>query len=267
MRACSSWWRGRVPALLLLCAWSAGTAVAQGHAEPKLNPVVVELFTSEGCSSCPPVDRWVEQLDTTQPLSGAELIVLSEHVDYWDHDGWKDPYSSSALTDRQEEYVRALGLSGPYTPLVVLDGAAEVHSGDAHEVAEDFQKAAETARLPLQIEDVHVANGAVTGHVVVGTGGSEHGAVLVAAALDRTETDVLGGENNGRKLTNVAVVLTLTKIGKLEKGKGFDRTFRIPVAAGAAGNLRVVALVQEGGIGRVVGAGMVKVGTGVADGR
>jgi len=237
----------------------APVAVAQAGAGR--NPVVLELFTSEGCSSCPPVDRWVERLDSAQPLAGAELIVLSEHVNYWDHQGWKDPYSSAALTERQQNYVRQLGLSGVYTPQVVLNGDEEVHPGDAQQVAEAFHHAAATAREPVSIENAHVADGAVTGTVVV-PAESKHGDVLVAVALDRTETDVLGGENDGKKLTNVAVVLGLVKIGKTEKGKVFEQSFRVPVKAADAGNLRVVAIVQEGDQGAVAGAGMVKVGPG-----
>jgi hypothetical protein len=252
--------RGSALLTAAVCALGVGTPVAAAQAGAGRNPVVLELFTSEGCSSCPPVDRWVARLDAGQPLPGAELIVLSEHVNYWDHQGWKDPYSSAALTERQQEYVRGLGLSGLYTPQLVLDGDVEVHPGDEHQVAEEFQKAAATARAPVRIEDVRVANGAVTGRVEVESG-SKHGDVLVAVALDRTETDVLAGENDGKKLTNVAVVRDLVKIGKTEKGKAFDGAFRVPVRADEEGNLRVVALVQEGGLGPVVGAGMVKVGT------
>lgn len=231
---------------------------AQAQANAGRNPVVLELFTSEGCSSCPPVDRWVERLDAAQPLPGAELIVLSEHVNYWDHQGWKDPYSSAALTERQQEYVRGLGLSGVYTPQLVLDGEVEVRPGDAAAVSEEFHKEASAARLAVQIEDVRSAQGAVTGRVVVDAS-AKHGDVLVAVALDRTETDVLGGENDGKKLTNVAVVRDLVKIGKLAKGKRFDQEFHVPVQSGEAGTLRVVALVQEGGTGPVVGAGLVRV--------
>jgi hypothetical protein len=243
---------------MLLCVLGAGSRAAAAEPGAARNPVVLELFTSEGCSSCPPADQWVERLDAAQPLPGADLIVLSEHVDYWDHDGWKDPFSSAALTQRQANYARELGSNGVYTPELVLDGEVEVHLGDERRVNEEFQKAAATARIPVKIDEVRVADGAVTGRVVV-AGGPRHGDVLVAVALDRTQTDVLGGENDGRKLTNVAVVQALVRIGKMQKGKPFDQAFRVPVQASDAGNLRVVALVQEGGMGPVVGAGMVKV--------
>jgi hypothetical protein len=219
----------------------------------------MELFTSEGCSSCPPIDKWAARLDQFQPVARGELILLSEHVDYWDHDGWKDPFSSAQLTERQNEYAHELGLSQVYTPQVIVDGAVEVHPWKADEVKAELDKAASAQTMAVKIDGVAMTGGELTGKVEADGSGGRHGDVFVAVALEKTETDVLAGENNGKKLTNVAVVKGLVKIGKVEKGKGFDGAFKVKLWPGAdAGNLRVVAFVQEPGPGKVLGAAVTK---------
>ncbi len=246
-------------AVLLGCACGHARA-ADGPTAEHRTPILMELFTSEGCSSCPPIDTWAARLDQYQPVARGQLILLSEHVDYWDHDGWKDPYSSGPLTERQDEYARMLGLSQVYTPQVIVDGDIELHPWKTDEVKASLDKAAEAPMVAMRIEGAMLAGDELTGKVEADGGAEKRGGdIFVAVALEKTETDVLGGENNGKKLTHVAVVKDLVKVGKLSKGKNFDGAFRVKLWPGAnAGNMRVVAFVQESGPGKVLGAAMTK---------
>lgn len=250
-------------ALPLLLAGSGTDARATAASNAGRTPILMELFTSQGCSSCPPVDRWVDHLDAAQPVAGAEIIVLSEHVDYWDHDGWKDPFSSAAITDRQKAYVRSLGLSDVYTPQVILDGDAELRPADPKQTSLTLAKAAGAPMIPLRIDSVALTAGSpavLSGRIEADAAATQkHGDVFVAVALDKMLTDVLAGENDGRKLENIAVVKEIVKIGKLEKGRSYDQRFSIKLWPQVdPANLRVVAFVQEAGPGKVLGAAMTK---------
>jgi hypothetical protein len=232
-----------------------------GPAAANARPILVELFTSEGCSSCPPADRLIENMDSSQPVPGAQLIVLSEHVDYWDHDGWKDPNSSAALTQRQDDYVHALGLQTPYTPQTIVDGTIEMRANNGQQVSQAFQKALADPKIAVRIGEVSfdATNPTILRARVEADGESNnHNAdVYVAVALNRVESQVLHGENGGKHLTHVAVVQQLTKVGKLRKGKNFGETVQLKLKPGTdPKNIRIVAFVQESGPGKVLGAAM-----------
>ncbi len=225
------------------------------------NPVLIELFTSEGCSSCPPVDILLKKLDAGQPIPGAQLIVLSEHVTYWDQDGWKDPNSSSSLTERQNSYESVLGEKTVFTPQLIVDGAHEVKAGDPRQIQETLQQAAATPKVPVRIGEVTVDAGdpgILHARIETDANFEKHSAdVYVAVALDHVESQVLRGENGGRHLIHVAVVQELTKIGKLPKGKSFSQDVQLKLKPGTdPRNIRLVALVQESGPGKVLGAAL-----------
>ncbi len=230
--------------------------------ETTRSPMLLELFTSEGCSSCPPIDALVQKLDALQPVPNAQLIVLSEHVDYWNHDGWKDPYSSSLFTERQSAYVRALGLPEPYTPQIIIDGNVLLKGYDSQHLSQAFDKAS-AMQLPVHIVGLSVdgTNSPVLRAriEVDGESAPPKADVYLAVALDHAESQVSAGENNGQHLTHVAVVQYLKKLGKLESGKSFAQDCQVKLKKGAdPANLRVVAFVQESGPGKVLGAALRK---------
>lgn len=248
------------------CIWTSVYGVgqsAQAAPAPAPQPVLVELFTSEGCSSCPPADDFVQKLDALQPVEGAQLIVLSEHVTYWDHDGWKDANSSAALTDRQSAYVHVMGLPTPYTPQIIVDGTREMRINDSQQVEKLFQQAATSPKIPVRIGAVSPdpgTPGLLHTHIETDANTAKSNAdVFVAIALDHVDSQVLRGENGGRRLTHVAVVQQITKIGKLPKGKTFAEDVPLKVKPGTDLNgIRVVAFVQESGPGQLLGAALWK---------
>jgi hypothetical protein len=242
---------------------TVGKTAAAEASSPTVHPLLVELFTSEGCSSCPPADVLLQSMDTSEPVPGAQLIVLSEHVDYWDHDGWKDPNSSSALTDRQNDYVRALGLKTAYTPQMIVDGTRELRLGDRQQMGKVLQDAVVTPKVSVRIGAVTVDAGSPTvlrTRIETDGNSDKHNAdVYVVVALDHVESQVLHGENGGRHLTHVAVVVELKKIGTLPKGKRFDEAVQLNLKPGTdPKNVRVVAFVQESGPGKILGAALRK---------
>lgn len=240
---------------------SSGAAAASSSASA-VRPVLVELFTSEGCSSCPPADQLLHQLDASQPVAGAEAIVLSEHVDYWNQIGWVDPYSSSFFSQRQSEYARHFDLASPYTPQMIVGGASEVLGSDPRAVEQAIRKAADRQELAVRVSGISVDHAGVLRAHLEGDplpADAKHVGVFLAVALDHAESQVAAGENRGRHLTHTAVVISMRHAGDLEKGKSFARDVEIQLDRKRdLSNLRVIAFAQEAGPGPVLGAAFAR---------
>jgi hypothetical protein len=197
---------------LALCASFALAQQPQSPSPAQPQPVLVELFTSEGCSDCPPADAVLAQLDTQQPVVDAKVIVLSEHVTYWNHQGWEDPFSLTDIDQRQDQYVRQFSLPSPATPQFVVDGAAQIAGNDPSKLVQDITHAAAQPKIDLQLADVHRAADGSIGFTVKAAQGSK--ATLVAAiAENATQSVVTRGENAGHTLQYVAVVRVLKEFG------------------------------------------------------
>ena len=224
--------------------------------------VLVELFTSEGCSSCPPADALLERLDRSQPTGGADLIVLSEHVDYWNDIGWRDPYSSHEYSERQSAYAAQFGLRSIYTPQMVVDGQFEFVGSDERRASQAIKEAAKASKAPVSISFGSSDGNAITVHVEAGplpsSADTQSAGVFLAIADNSDESQVSGGENAGRKLQHVAVLRRLTPIGAVDASAEFSRDINIDLKSKNHGNLRIVVIVQEAEVGRVLGAGLAR---------
>jgi hypothetical protein len=241
----------------------ARTPHPRANHEDVRTPVVIELFTSEGCSSCPPADALLQKLDQSQPVSGAELIVLSEHVDYWNHIGWTDPYSSHEYTERQSAYANHLGLTTVYTPQMVVDGNYELVGSDEHRAVQAVREAAMLKKAPVCVSFdasdgktaiVHVEAGPLTSSTKAGQSAN----VFLGIADDSDESQVSRGENAGRTLRHVAVLRDLTQIGTVNASDPFSRDLKLNLNFKMPRNLRIVVLIQEPEVGKILGAAFTR---------
>jgi hypothetical protein len=225
--------------------------------------VLVELFTSEGCSDCPPADTLLRKLDEAQPVSGVDLIVLSEHVDYWDYLGWRDPYSSHEYSNRQMLYSRHLDLQSVYTPQMVVDGESQFVGSDETQALRAIEKAARKMKVPVALDAVHRTAASLEVHLradsLPASMAESAAGVMVAVADDMDESHVGAGENSGRSLKHIAVLRKLVPAGSISKTSRLDREMTISIDPGMSDHLRVVAFVQGSGPGRVLGAASVDV--------
>ena len=212
-------------------------------------PVIVELFTSEGCSSCPPADAVLERLENS---GGA--IVLGEHVTYWDHQGWKDRFSAETFTMRQEEYVRRFRIDSAYTPQMVVNGRAEfVGSGEGRA----RQEIAKAAREPQAKVELAPEDGQVSIRVSELPAAAKGADVILAVTETRLDTDVRGGENGGHKLRHTGVVRSISTVGRVDaKASNFAAQAHYGLEPSwKRENLKLVVFVQDRTSKKIWGAG------------
>jgi hypothetical protein len=235
---------------------NTSTPSAEAHGVP----VLVELFTSEGCSSCPPADAVLEHLSRAPSVRNGRAVVLAHHVDYWNDLGWPDPFSSAAASSRQRGY--ALLGGGTYTPQMVVDGSAQVVGSRSAAVHEAI--AASSARPHASVElglTPATERGAFEVTVRVGAlpdSSAKDAEVVLAVVQDHARVAVVHGENAGRTLDHVAIVRSLQSLGPVALAGGAPRTVVRPpsgIEAPDGSPFSVVAFVQERGSRRVLGSG------------
>jgi hypothetical protein len=215
--------------------------------------VVVELFSSEGCSSCPPADAFLAELERAQPVAGVRIVALEEHVDYWDDLGWRDPFSQATFSSRQREYARALADRSVYTPQLLVDGATVLDRSDAHGTARALRASAALPRATVTL--VHDGDRVKVDIVgIPAPPAGEASEVWLAVTERGLSTRVPRGENAGRTLAHAPVVRSLRKLGDASGGEYHTVTTAIPDASWNRAALRVVVLVQRRGTRRIVGA-------------
>ena len=244
---------------LVVAALGAGRPAPVASADsaappaPPVPVVVVELFTSEGCSSCPAADATLRELIETQPVAGVEVIGLGQHVDYWNRLGWRDPFSAPAFTARQRTYAEALG-SGTYTPQAVVQGHAELVGSQRAKLLAAIEKAGRGPRATVTL--ARSGTDALAVRVTDLPAGTPATDVVLALTETDLATAVRRGENAGRTLRHAPVVRTLRTVGT----PGADGTFGATVPLGVVAadwqpaRLRAVVLVQERASRRIVGA-------------
>ena len=139
---------------ILLIVFSFGRttgATVPRTPDGKAPAVIVELFTSEGCSSCPPADALLKELSEQQKVKGVQIVALEEHVDYWNHLGWKDPYSAAEFSQRQDDYAHVFGSDGVYTPQMVVDGQSEFVGSRSLAAREAIEKAGNQRKVEIAL--------------------------------------------------------------------------------------------------------------------
>ncbi len=226
-------------------------------------PLVVELFTSEGCSSCPSADAVLAGLEKTYSRQGITIIPLSEHVDYWNHLGWSDPFSAAKFSQRQSNYATKMNLESVYTPQMIVDGQQEFVGSDTDRVRSAIaeQKTTEKAAIVLtlsQLKDTSVSL-KISSSPISSRDGSEPSILIIAVTEDNLKSSVTRGENAGHTLPHTAVVREWRQVDGITANEAYsgDTKINLP-SAWKRSDLHFIAFMQGKNTGRVFGAATIK---------
>lgn len=235
---------------------AAGCSPVHAQAGTDAVPVLAELFTSEGCNSCPPADMLLEVMMQEQPIKGVYIIALSEHVTYWDSQGWKDPFDSPQFTARQEQYGRRFNLDSVFTPQLIIDGAGEFVGSDKNKIESALIAAAKAPKPALTVVATaadNVINASASGPGLLAEKDAE---LMFALAEDHLSVDVKRGENANRTLKHSGVVRVLQSAGSVD-ATSKRVSFKLS-PEWKRENLRVVGFVQSKKNRRIVSVGSAK---------
>jgi hypothetical protein len=261
-------WAGGTLTVLALAVTLAGARAIDAPDPPVAGtapvPVVVELFTSEGCSSCPPADDVMTKLVSQQPVPGAHIIGIGEHVDYWDRLGWRDPFSSATFSARQSDYAsRVFHTGNIYTPQMVVDGREEFVGSDYRAATAAIARAVSLpgARMHLALtvsRQLSALSAQVTTLVESPVGAPLTGTaeVFLVVTEDGLVTQVRRGENGGRQLRHSAAARSITSVGvPRADGSSWSVTTNVRISPDwNLGHIRIVAFAQDRATKRILGA-------------
>jgi hypothetical protein len=235
-------------AIILVFLAATGATAMPVRATEEQPVVVVELFTSQGCSSCPPADAYLGEL-----AQRPGVLALAYHVDYWNYIGWTDPYASKQATQRQRGYSRHLNMRYVYTPQMVINGTTEGVGSERETIGPLIKAAVEDKALQRRVSIVRAAPGKLVVHVDAGS--ATEPVTLWLVGFDREHaTPVLRGENEGQTLREYQIVRSFEAIGSWS-GEALDLTLAADKSEGDGG---CAVLLQQGGSGRIIGAAVLK---------
>jgi hypothetical protein len=243
---------------LALLAVSLESHAASPNAPINATPssvAIVELFTSEGCSSCPPADSLLQQINLKQTEAGQLVVGISEHVTYWNNLGWKDPYSSPVFTDRQHVYASRLSPEGSYTPQMVLNGRDQFVGSDGPALERALRDDARRGHFALHIISSAPASDGIDVKFAFAGNPSKPLDIIAVVSDDTDRSNVLRGENGGRQLQHVSVARSMGRVATVKTDGEQSVHVSLPegILAGAPGH-HLILFAQEPHQGAILGA-------------